>query len=419
MRRDHRGVLLSAVLVTLLLGGCGATGPASQQAEITITPTVARMAPSEVRTFQAAVTGATDKGVAWSASCGTVTASGLYTAPATARTCQIVATSQADQRTSATAAVDVVSGLAAWRPFSADSPWNTPIPGAPALAPDSATLIGDFMHSSPYGVHLDVNIDGYSIPLYWADDATPVATVFTQWGGTGWSGANGSNATGTMPIPVGARPDAQSDHHLLIVDRARGLEWGCWNMNLAGGQWSARLCAVSDLMSTGVRPPTNQGQPWYLSIAARACGLPLIAGLIRAEEIAAGRIDHALVVAYPHIRSRWFTPPASTAQGTVGTSAVSTRGIPCGGRIQFDPGVDLDTLGLSRSGRIILRALQEYGAFVGDYSGAISLYAESSPSARAYWSTGVLDSYELPAALDLSRFRVIQPGPLYDGGTGD
>ena len=32
--------------------------------------------------------------------------------------------------------------------------------------------------------------------------------------------------------------------------------------------------------------------------------------------------------------------------------------------------------------RTILRALQEYGAYVGDYSGALSLYAENSPAAH-------------------------------------
>ena len=44
-----------------------------------------------------------------------------------------------------------------------------------------------------------------------------------------------------------------------------------------------------------------------------------------------------------------------------------------GGLIQLVSGLDLDTLGLTRSGRIICEALQEYGAFVGDYSGAMNL----------------------------------------------
>ena len=315
--------------------------------------------------------------------------------------------------------VDVSDGAVPWRPFNAASPWNTVIPKDPALAPDSAVLVADFMNSSPYGVHLDVNISGFSIPLYWADGNTPTYTVVAGLGGEGWTSGNGFQAVATMPIPHGAMPDQMGDHHFLVVDRQRSLEWGCWNMSQAGGQWSAGVCATSDLAGTGVRPPITQAQPWYLSVGARACGFPLVAGLIRTEEVAAGRIDHALVVAYPHIRAGWFTFPASTAQARVGSEAVSTRGIPCGGRIQFDPSVDLDTLGLSRSGKIIMRALQDHGAFVGDYSGAITLYAENSDAARSYWSGGVLDMYELLGKIDMSRFRVIELGPLLDNGNGN
>lgn len=306
----------------------------------------------------------------------------------------------------------------AWRPFSSDSPWNTPIPANPTLEPDSKALIADFESSSPYGEHLDVNIVGYSIPLYWADGATPVQTVRADVGGTGWTGNNGQNTTGTMPIPNGAQPDPDSDHHLLVIDKAQMKEWGCWNLVKESAGWHAGLCATADLNGTGVRPSAVTNPTWYTSHGARACGFPLVAGLIRADEIAAGRIDHALVVAYPHIRAGWYTSPASTAQAANGAGAQKDRGIPCGGRIQYDPGIDLDQLGLTRTGRIIMRALQEYGAYVGDFSGAISLYADGSPEAQAYWKTGVLENYELMDHIDLADFRVIKLGELCDNGNG-
>jgi hypothetical protein len=246
---------------------------------------------------------------------------------------------------------------------------------------------------------------------------TPIHQVFSSIGGLGWIGINGFNAIGPMPIPNGATPDPQSDHHLLVVDPLLNLEWGCWNMVNASGQWRGGLCATSDLNGTGVRVPATLAQPWYIAHGPRACGFPLVAGLIRTEEIKAGRIDHALVVAYPHIRAGWFTPPASTGQARVGNDAISTRGIPCGGRIQFDPSIDVNTLGLTNSGKIIVKALQEYGAYVGDYSGALSLYAENSAAARAYWATGVLDGSEV--AVDLSKFRVLKLGTLYDNGNGN
>jgi hypothetical protein len=242
--------------------------------------------------------------------------------------------------------------------------------------------------------------------------------VLSDVGGTGWTGENGMNATGTMPIPDGAQPDPDSDHHILIIDKLLMKEWGCWNMMKESSGWHAGLCATADLKGTGVRPIAEGNPTWYTSHGARACGFPLVAGLIRTEEIEAGKINHALVVAYPHIRAGLYTPPASTAQAKNGNGAQKDRGIPCGGRIQYDPSIDLDTLDLTRSGRIIMQALQEYGAYVGDFSGAMSLYADGSPQAQAYWDSGALDTYELRDLIDLADFQVIELGTLYDNGNG-
>jgi hypothetical protein len=148
---------------------------------------------------------------------------------------------------------------------------------------------------------------------------------------------------------------------------------------------------------------------------ARACGFPLTAGLITVDEMQHGSIDHALAIAYPHIRSRYYTPPASTAQVTTG-GAQPDRGVPCGGRIQLDPSLNLDSMGLTPSGKIVARALQKYGAFVGDYSGAVSLYADASPTAQAAWKQGLLDTYEIKDQVGISQFRVLEIGDLFDNG---
>lgn len=301
-----------------------------------------------------------------------------------------------------------------WRPFTDDSPWNTPIPANAELEPDSAGLIEDMAGSSPFGRKVDINISGYSIPLYFVNSSTPTVPVTADIGGQGW-GAGGFNATFDMPIPPGAAPDPEGDGHLAVVDLERGLEWGCWTMDGSGRH--AGLCATSDLTGTGVRPRADQASPWWDAHGARACGFPLSAGLIRPEEIEAGHIRHALVIAYPHIRAGFYTPPASTAQARVGDNSVSTRGIPCGGRVQLDPAVDVDAMDASPAAKVVLRALQEYGAYVGDYSGAISLYADGSPDAKARWS-GVLDTASVADVLDFADLRVLRMGPLFDNGNG-
>ncbi len=305
-----------------------------------------------------------------------------------------------------------------WRPFSSTSPWNTPIPSNPTLDPSSATFIADLSSLTGQGQQaLSVNIKGYSIPVYYVDSTVPFVNVMAGLGGTGFrTGAPNEGdvpGSGTAPIPAGATPAAGTDRHLCVVDKTAEMSWDLWNANDTSSGWTAGLAASMDLTSDGVRPPTNNS-PWWAGQGARACGFPLIAGLITVDEVKAGKIEHALIIAYPHVRSRYYTPPASSAQGTT-TDAIQTRGVECGGQIQLDPAVDLSTLGLSSTGLMIARALQTYGAFVGDYSGAISLYADASATAQAYWSSGVLaDGQGDVSKIPLTSLRVLQLGTTYD-----
>ena len=80
---------------------------------VSVSPTAATVAPGGTQQFTATVTGTTNTGVTWSvieAGCGSVTPAGLYTAPATAGTCHVKATSKADPTKSAQATVTVASG---------------------------------------------------------------------------------------------------------------------------------------------------------------------------------------------------------------------------------------------------------------------------------------------------------------------
>lgn len=322
-------------------------------------------------------------------------------------------------RTSAsTAGVGGSTASSVFRPFADTSPWNTPIGTNPTLDANTVALIADLETRSAYGEHLDVNIEGYSIPLFWADAGTPRVKVTCRVGGVGFTGDNGMDASAQVPLPTGAAPDPESDHHLLIVDRSTNTEYGMWDFTGTNGNYTCGLGATLDLNGSGVRPLADVANPWWEAHGPRACGFGLIAGLIRPDEIRAGVIEHALVIAYPHIRSGFFVSPASTAQATNGSGAEPNRGIPCGGRIQYDPDIDVESLPLSAAGKTIVRALQIYGAYVGDYSGAISLYADNSPEAQAYWRSIDFDSYELMDVIDLADFRVLELGAFHDNGNG-
>ena len=183
------------------------------------------------------------------------------------------------------------------------------------------------------------------------------------------------------------------------------------------GMWTTGLGAVTDVRSSGVEKPWFDQEHEFDAHRSRAGGFPLIAGLIRPDEIKTGTIDHALVFAYQRGRSEFFVPPASTAQATV--EEMNNRvGIPMGGRIQLDPAINVDTLNLTPACKIIAKALQEYGAFNGDYAGATVLYADNSPAALKQWK-GVLQKTDFLAVFTPSfikkHFRVIAMGNLLPG----
>jgi hypothetical protein len=77
---------------------------------VSVTPTLVRMKPSQSQQFTATVTNTSNTAVTWTAipAIGTISASGLYTAPVKVsqkQTVKIVVTSQADPRQTSTATV--------------------------------------------------------------------------------------------------------------------------------------------------------------------------------------------------------------------------------------------------------------------------------------------------------------------------
>ncbi|MCI0349769.1 MAG: choice-of-anchor D domain-containing protein [Acidobacteriales bacterium] len=84
------------------------TAPAPAIA-VSITPTSASLQTSGTKQFTATVTGSTNTAVTWSATGGTVSTAGLYTAPNTAGTYTVKATSVADASKSASATVTVTA----------------------------------------------------------------------------------------------------------------------------------------------------------------------------------------------------------------------------------------------------------------------------------------------------------------------
>ena len=116
-------VLLAALM--LIHSGCG--GPAgtgstttpktSQTVSISVAPTSTTLTANGTAQFSAAVSGSTNNAVSWSVAsgAGTVNSSGLYTAPASAGTATVMATSMADSGKTAMATVTITATVTGFK----------------------------------------------------------------------------------------------------------------------------------------------------------------------------------------------------------------------------------------------------------------------------------------------------------------
>ena len=277
------------------------------------------------------------------------------------------------------------------RPYADDSPFNVRVPADAETDPRSAELVADVAAvGAARGFVLSVR--RWTVPVYDADAATP---RFDVRFGAEWADGRGLAA---VPVPPEAEPDPEDDAHLVVVDREAGCEWDFWGAERDGDGLSALWGARLPLGGSGVDPR---------GLSARASGFALLAGLVSPDELRAGRIDHALVFNYPHVRREAFVPPATSTDGRSDRATALSMGM----RLQLDPALDLDALELRPWERTIARALQEYGMLLADSGGAIGLYAAHPQSLPAGAYDGLLPDGEY-APLDgipLERLRVVKP----------
>lgn len=289
----------------------------------------------------------------------------------------------------------VARGYGLWRPFSADSPFNVPIGPNPKIDPNSAAMIAS-LDPSGAGRGFWINKDEYTIPIYYADASTPIRYVRCTNPWNKW----GPGFDGYVPIPNGAIPDPTTDAVMVIVDLAQNKSWDMAQVRYTSSGWEAYTGLVFDLTGLGIRTT-------YPSSSARESGFAAIAGVIRLEEIQQGYIPHALVFGYKTPRKDVYVYPASACWNCTGGSNT----LPMGARIQLDPTLNLDSLGLSRTGKIIARALQEYGAYLAVKADGRVLFAEGLYGKPGLSWDGILDSRDVQTISSL-HFRVLELPPL-------
>jgi len=132
---------------------------------------------------------------------------------------------------------------------------------------------------------------------------------------------------------------------------------------VAGG-WAAGSGATWDLRSNALRTDT-----WT---SADAAGLPILPGLVRYDEVAAGAIEHALRFTTSQTRTSYIYPARHQAGGSASSSLP-----PMGLRVRLR--ASYDTSGLSAQARVIADALKRYGMILADNGSPWYISGASDP----------------------------------------
>jgi hypothetical protein len=144
---------------------------------------------------------------------------------------------------------------------------------------------------------------------------------------------------------------SHGDRHAIIVDKSNCTLYETWNTKRHDNGWHAGSGAVWDLRSNKLR---RDG--WT---SADAAGLPILPGLLRWQEVDAGRVDHAIRFT-TDVTDRRYVWPARHQAGSVNNRNYP----PMGARFRLKSTYGISEF--SRHTRVVLRAMQQYGLVLAD-----------------------------------------------------
>jgi hypothetical protein len=299
---------------------------------------------------------------------------------------------------------------ACWRPYGARSPFNRPIPPSPRLAPESRAIVG-YIGSHRWSFPTDGG--GFSLPaqgsrpVYWSKSSDPVVTVVCR-------PEHFTCKRMRLHMPAGAQPQEESDAHMTVIDQALGREFDLWK---GGRPDHGRILAAA---ASGI--PIGPGIGTGLGGQAEAADLGLAGGLIRAPELAAGRIEHALAMTVECVQRRDVWPAPSNGRGDAVCDGRGA-GPHLGSLLQLKMSdAEIAASHAPAWQQAIMRAMAHYGLYVVDTNGAgnteLSLIKEDDLSFTSFGYEGQMSAFVdsqrgsghlVGAPLDVSRLRVIDP----------
>ncbi len=235
--------------------------------------------------------------------------------------------------------------------FPPNNIWNTPVDTLPVESNSDAYVASI---GPDTGLHPD-----FGSGLY---EGQPIGLPFVSVPGTqplvaiAFTASGEESDLGPYPIPPDAPIEGGScgtgDRHVIVVQEGLCLLYELFDAHpQPDGGWEAGSGAWFDLTANALRPAE-----WT---SADAAGLPILAGLVRYEEIAAGVIPHALRFTAQTTREEYVWPARHQAGSTTDPDVP-----PMGQRFRLKAGVELGDF--SPTNQIILQALKTYGMLLAD-----------------------------------------------------
>ena len=278
-----------------------------------------------------------------------------------------------------------------------DNIWNRAVDTLPVDA-NSATYISAIGATTHF--HADFGSgtwDGFpiGIPYNVVGTGQTKSSVIFDW-------PDESDA-GPYPIPasplIEGDPNGGGDRHLLIVDSSTCKLYELYAAHKSGGKWYAGSGAIYDLNSNALRPDT-----WT---SADAAGLPMLPGLARYEEVAAGVIRHALRFTANNSAAAYIWP--ARHQAPYNTKAGSP---PMGQRFRLKASFNVAQFQPWPQAYVLAVAMQKYGLILADNGS--SWYVSGAPNSG--WDNDVLHKLDVIQGSDFEA--VNESGLMVDPNSG-
>jgi hypothetical protein len=247
------------------------------------------------------------------------------------------------------------------RAFSAGSPWNRLLPADAPVHPQSAQILAHLKASNVSDGCVLLSGAGrntWGTPIYWAaatDRAYAVQRTRYYL----------PPEFASLRIPRGAKPMAADDREMTVYDVERGYVAWLYEAvyDATADRWSASGGSIAYLGSNGVLGSLPGSDERRNTGSHRGLNGAVVAA--RYDEVRAGAIRHALRIGVRGASSG-FLWPMSGSDGRSTAPYAPKQGT----RMRIDPSLDLARFRLAPDALVLARALQQYGAVIGDSTGA-------------------------------------------------